>query len=84
MAEAIYFLCAATSFACAALLLRAYAQTRVRFLLWSSLCFVGLTLNNVLLFVDLVLVPDVDLSLGRSAVAFVGLSSLLLGLIWDG
>ena len=59
MAEAVYILCALTSLACAAMLLRGYARSRARFLLWSGLCFVGLTINNVLLFVDKVVFPEV-------------------------
>jgi len=65
MAETVYVLCALTSLACTALLLRSYAETRVRLLLWSGLCFAGLALNNVILFVDKVVAPDVDLSLVR-------------------
>ncbi len=38
---------------CAFLLLRAYARVRQRLLLWSGLCFVGLTISNAILFVDL-------------------------------
>ena len=83
MAEIVYALCALTSIVCAALLLRAYLRSRAKLLLWSSLCFAGLAANNVLLFVDLVLVPDVDLSIWRSLPAIAGLLVLLYGLIWD-
>ena len=84
MAEAVYLLCAATSLACAVLLLRAWLTGRQRLLLWSSLCFVGLAANNVLLFVDRVILPTtVDLSLYRSLAGLLGLAILLYGLIWD-
>jgi hypothetical protein len=83
MAEAVYVLCAATSVACAVLLLRGYARSRARFLLWSSLCFVGLGLNNALLVVDKVMLPKIDLSVWRTTPALVGLALLLFGLIWD-
>jgi len=84
MAEAIYVLCGVTSVACAALLLRAYSRTGVRLLLWSSLCFVGLALNNVLLVVDLVIcLTDVDLTVYRAATAFAGLVPLVFGLVWE-
>jgi hypothetical protein len=82
MATAIYALCALTSVACAALLLRGYATTRVPLLLWSGLCFVGLGLNNVLLFVDLRVAPQVDLSVWRSLPALVGVGLLIYGLVW--
>jgi hypothetical protein len=83
MAEAVYLLCAATSLVCALLLLRGYFASRTRLLLWSSLCFVGLFLNNALLFVDLVVAPQIDLLLLRNAVGLASLMILLYGLIWD-
>jgi hypothetical protein len=81
MAETVYLLCAATSVACAVLLLRGYRTNRTRLLFWSSLCFAGLALNNVLLFVDLVVVPELDLSLPRTLAALAGLIALLAGLV---
>ena len=83
MSKAVYILCAATSVACAILLLRNYLMNRTRLLLWSGLCFVGLALNNILLFLDLVIIPAVDLSLWRSMATLIGLAFLLYGLIWD-
>jgi Family of unknown function (DUF5985) len=81
MAESVYLLCALTSIACAALLWRGYRLSRTRLLFWSCLCFIGLALNNVLLLVDLVVVPDVDLSLWRTTVGLVSLMILLIGLV---
>jgi hydrogenase/urease accessory protein HupE len=83
MASVVYALCALTSVLCAVLLWRAYRASRARLLLWSSLSFIGLACNNLLLFVDLVVVPSVDLSLYRSLMAAVSVMVLLLGLIWD-
>lgn len=85
MGEAVYFLCGMTSLACAVLLYRAYRRSRLRMLLWSMICFAGLTINNCLLFIDLVVIPDVDLGLNtiRGALVIVSLSSLVYGLIWD-
>ncbi|MBN9680806.1 MULTISPECIES: DUF5985 family protein [unclassified Corallococcus] len=83
MAEAVYILCALTSLSCAVLLLRAWRRTRNKLLLYSGLCFAVFTLNNVLLFVDLVLVPAGDLSLARTVTSLAGASVLLFGLIWD-
>jgi hypothetical protein len=83
MAEAVYILCALTSLACAVLLLRGYGRSRTRLLLWSGLCFVGLAVSNVLLFLDLVIFPEGDLSVWRSASALLGIGTLLYGLIWD-
>jgi hypothetical protein len=81
--ELVYLLCALTSLGCAGLLLRGYARHRTRLLLWAGVCFAGLTVNNVLLFADLVLVPAVDLSVWRAAVGLGSLLALLFGLVWD-
>jgi hypothetical protein len=83
MASVVYALCALTSGLCAVLLWRAYRASRARLLLWSSLSFIGLACNNLLLFVDLVVVPSIDLSLYRSLMSAVSVMVLLLGLIWD-
>lgn len=83
MSGMVYILCAATSFLCAVLLLRSYWKTRVRLLLWSGLCFVGLTLDNALLYVDLVVLPDVPLGTWRRLPGFVSISLLIFGLVWE-
>lgn len=83
MAAIIYSLCALTCLACAWLLLRSYRQTRTQLLLWSGLCFVGLTASNLLLVVDRLVLPGVDLSTPRLAAAFFALLLLLFGLIWE-
>jgi hypothetical protein len=84
MAEVVYVLCAVTSAVCAALLLRAWLRTRVRLLLWSMLCFALLTVNNVLLVVDLVVIgPESDLVELRTGTGLAGLLLLLYGLVYD-
>ncbi|HEV2062033.1 MAG TPA: DUF5985 family protein [Solirubrobacteraceae bacterium] len=83
MAEAVYVLCAVTSAGCALLLLRGWLRTRVRLLFWSSWCFALLTVNNVLLVVDLAILTGTDLSIPRTASALAGLLLLLYGLIYD-
>jgi hypothetical protein len=83
MAEVVYVLCALTSALCAGLLLRGYRASKSSLLFWSALCFLGLTSNNVLLFVDLVLVPDVDMRLWRSLPALASLLVLLYGLVME-
>ena len=89
MAATVYILCALTSLACAVMLWRGFAQSRARFLMWSSLCFALLAVNNVLLFADKVVFPETDSVLGvsfpiwRSAAALIGLALLIYGLIWD-
>ena len=83
MAELVYLGCALTSSVCAALLLKSYLSARSRLLLFSCLCFAGLAINNILLFVDLVLVPDVNLELLRTSFALASLLLLVIGLIWE-
>lgn len=83
MAEAVYALCGVTSVVCAFLLLRTYLSTRARLLFWSSLCFVGLALNNLLLFFDLVITPALDLSALRGFLALAAMMILLFGLVWE-
>jgi hypothetical protein len=83
MANVVFLLCAATSLACAVLLLRGYLRNRVPLLLWSSLCFVGLAVNNVLLVVDLIIIPGRDLLLFRNLSGFLSLALLCFGLVWD-
>jgi hypothetical protein len=84
IAGVIYALCALTAMSCAWLLLRSYRKNRYRLLFWSGLCFVGLSVNNLLLIVDRILLPtSVDLSTWRLLAALVALLPLLYGLIWE-
>jgi hypothetical protein len=83
MADLAYILCTLTSIVCAALLFRGWKQSGSRLLFWSALCFVGLALNNILLIVDVRMLPDVDLSSVRSLPALAGLGLLIFGLIWE-
>ncbi len=78
----LYALVMVTCLACMVLLFRGYGRTGVRLLLWSALCFVGLSVSNVLLFFDLVLFPtEIDLRLYRLAAALAGLAFLIYGFI---
>lgn len=83
MAEIVYILCALTSTVCAVLLFRGYRDSRARLLFWASLCFVGLAINNVFLFVDLIVLPQIDLFWWRTLPAVAGMTVLLYGLIWE-
>jgi hypothetical protein len=83
MADLADILCALTSIACAVFLLRGYRQSHSRLLFWSGLCFVGLALNNILLIIDIRVLPNVDLSNIRALPALAGLLLLIFGLIWE-
>ncbi len=79
----VYVLCTLASLGCALLLGRTYRRNGVRLLLWSSLAFVALAVNNALVFVDLVLLPAVDLFYLREAASLAAACLFLFGLIWE-
>jgi hypothetical protein len=83
MPSLIYILGAATCLLCAVLLLRGYSKQRTRLLLWSGICFIGLMLENLMMYVDSETGSDLDLSLVRRLIGLVALSLLLFGLIWE-
>jgi hypothetical protein len=82
-ATIVYALCAVTSVACAWLLLRSWMRSRFRLLLWSGLCFAGLAINNILLFVDVRVLPEIDLSVWRTIPAVIAVMVLIFGLVWE-
>jgi hypothetical protein len=81
MSYIVYLLCATTSLGCTILLFRSLRKGRSKLIMWSAMCFLGLTIANVLLVIDLVVTPNIDLSLWRTVITFVGASLLLFGLI---
>jgi hypothetical protein len=80
---AVYLLCFATSLLCVILLVRSHVRSRARLLFWSALCFVGLAANNLFLFVDLVMLPMVDLLPLRHLSTLAAIAVLLYGFIWE-
>lgn len=78
---AVYLLCMLTSAACAFLLARAWRRTRTGLLLWTAACFGLLAVNNVLLVIDLLVLPDNDLSLARQLTALGAVGVLLYGFV---
>ena len=83
MTELIYSLCALVAALCTFLLTRAWLASGYRLLLWTGLCFAGLTATNVLLFLDKIVFTTVDLSLPRLMVTLASMGVLLYGLVWD-
>ena len=79
---AVYILCFLTSGACAWLLGRSYLRSRTPLLLWSSVSFVFLSLNNLLLVLDLVIWRQVDLAVPRVLLALAASCALLFGFIY--
>jgi hypothetical protein len=80
---ALYLLAVLTCLACTLLLWRSYARTGLRLLLWSALCFVGLTASNLLLFFDQLIFMELDLRVWRLAAALAGLAFLLYGFLFE-
>ena len=83
MAKTVYVLCTLITFLCGFMLLRAYLRVRLRLLLWSAICFAGLTITNALVYVDLVVVPARDLYIWRLGVGALSMAVLVFGLIWE-
>lgn len=81
--SSIYLLCLITSVICLGLLARGYRRSGVKLLLWTSIAFVALAINNFFLFLDVVLFPDIDFMLYRIASAVAGTAILFYGLVWE-
>ena len=80
----LFGLAALTSIGCTWLLFRGYSRSSVRLLFWTALCFVFLSINNVVLFIDTVVLPmEVDLRVVRLAAALAGIACLLYAFIWE-
>jgi len=82
-ALSVYLLCVATSTLCAVLLGRSYLRTRMPLLLWGSLCFVLLAANNLVVVIDLAVLPEIDLRLLRHSLSLGAVLLLLIGFIWS-
>lgn len=83
MPGGVYLLCAATCLLCAVMLFRGYKRTGVRLLFWSGLCFIGLMLDNFMLYADDNIFPDVSLVIWRKIPGLIALLLLLFGLVWE-
>lgn len=85
MAESVYILSSLLSVSCAYMLFRGYRKSPSHLLLWSSACFGLLAVNNIVLFIDVLIFPNMDfggLMMRNLAGAAAG-SLLLFGLIWE-
>jgi hypothetical protein len=80
----LFGLAALTSIGCMVLLFRGYFRSSVRLVFWTALCFVFLSINNVVLFIDRIVLPtQVDLRVMRLAAALVGIACLLYAFVWE-
>lgn len=82
MAALVYLACAATALTCCILLLRGYRASRAQLLLWSGLCFAGLTLENLILLADRVIFPTIPLYLINRPLGLISVLVLLYGILW--
>jgi hypothetical protein len=80
---AVYILCAATALTSAVLLARGYWKTRSRVLAWCGVFFLASALENALLFVDQIVLPETNLADLRNGAGLVGGMCLVFGLVWD-
>ena len=83
MSGVVYILASTTCLLVAVMLLRGYHRTHVRLLLWSGLCFIGLMIDNIMLYVDVIVVPAYSLIIWRKVPGLIAIMVLLFGLIWD-
>ena len=63
--------------------MRSYFRTRAKLLLWTASCFVLLALNNFLVVLDMVFLPNIDLQFARLAANLAALAVLIYGFVWE-
>ena len=81
--NALYLLCFLTSISCCLLLIRSYNMNKSRILLWTAACFVLLAIDNLLVVLDLIALPTIDLTAFRLVAIFFAVTTLLIGFIWE-
>jgi hypothetical protein len=77
----VYLLCLLTSLSCCLLLIRNYRRSRNKVLLWTAACFVLLAVDNLLVVLDLILLPNIDLILLRLLATLLAVSTLIIGFV---
>jgi hypothetical protein len=79
----LILLCVLASLTCMALLFRGWGRSGSRLLFWSALCFIGLAINNLLVFTDLVILPQVDLRPYRLLASLAAVAVLIWGFVTE-
>jgi hypothetical protein len=79
----VYLLCFLTSTLCSLLLVRQYAASPSPVLLWSAACFVLLALSNLVVVIDQIMLPEINLRIVRLVLTLLAVSVLLYGFIWN-
>lgn len=84
LSSTVYLLCFLASATCAALLVRQFRRSPSPILLWSAACFILLALSNLIVVIDLVVLPtEVSLRTVRLFLTLAAVSVLLFGFIWE-
>jgi hypothetical protein len=83
MAELIYGLCTVLSLSIAVMLWRQQRRVPTRMIYWTALCFTGLALSNLLLVIDKLVFPELDLRVLRNSVSLLSIGLLLFGLVYE-
>jgi hypothetical protein len=65
------------------MLLRGYGRSKVRLLFWAGLCFIGLMIENIMLYFDVVVYPGIDLAIWRKIPGLLAMAVLVFGLVWE-
>ena len=78
----VYALCFLTCAACAWLLMRSYRQAGGRMLFWAAICFLLLSINNLMVIIDILIIPDINLGVARLVAALPGVGLLIYGFVW--
>lgn len=76
-------LCALTALLCAVLSFKGYSRSKYRLLLWSGLCFAGLTLSNLVMVLDVYVFPDLNLGIVWLFLSLSAMLILIYGLIFN-
>jgi hypothetical protein len=84
MEKLVCLFCALVSIGCAVLLLRSYFRSRAKLVFWGGIFFICFALSNVVLFVDLAILPSINLSPYRDALTLAGVIAMVFGLIKEG
>jgi hypothetical protein len=83
MAELIYGLCTILSLAIAVMLWRQQRRLPTRMIYWTALCFSGLALSNLVLVLDKLVFPELDLRVLRHSISLLSIGLLLFGLVYE-
>jgi Family of unknown function (DUF5985) len=82
-AAVVYFLCFISGGLCAYLLFMAFFRQRRRLFLWSAVCFSLLAITNFLVFLDIIILPSINLLPYRLFASLTAVIVLLYAFIWE-